>query len=129
MRVALLPFLAILACSGNKSSDETAIEECVQNANENTAFVGLFNADSPWTSIGNGYCDEIFVCADTVAAQTLSDELGAQCQAHQGLGYCNLDGEVQCILATEVLVSEQNLTDACVALTVPGIDEVTCAKY
>jgi hypothetical protein len=118
--------VAAFAC-GDSSRNESAndVEECVEHPDDR--FGGLGNAESPWAV--NSDCEEIFVCADASAAQTLNELLGVQCRVRRGAGYCNVAGEVQCILATEVVVTEQHLTDACTALTVPGIDEVVCAKF
>ena len=139
-RLTLVPLLAVLACGddsnnsrptgdGDSDSDgdgdsDSDGDECAHNEFN---YPGAFNGDSPWSE--SSYCDEIYVCVDAAAAQTLSEELGWQCQVHRGPGYCNVDGEVQCILATEVIVTEQHVADACTALTLPGIEEVFCAKF
>ena len=59
-------------------------------------------------------------------AQALGELLGLQCEPHPG--YCNGENVVECILGTDVIVTQQNVDDACTALTVPGIEIVLCAK-
>jgi hypothetical protein len=120
-RLILIPLLAVLAC--HDRSNDSAVEQC--EPTEET-FLGLFNSETPW--VVNSGCDEIFVCADPAAAQTLNELLDVQCQVHVGPDGCNGDGEVKCILATDIVVTEQHIADACTALTVPGIDEVWCPK-
>lgn len=136
---AVLPLVAALTCGDEANPDETTdLEDSAgddtgdgdgdEDACEHNAytFAGAFNGDSPWGE--SSYCDEIYVCADATAAEMLS-ELGWQCQVHKGPGYCNGEGDLQCILASEVIVTEQHVADTCTALTVPGIIEVFCSKF
>ena len=55
----LTPLFVVLACGDQDTASD--VEHCDPHGE---AFVGLFNAEEPWTSVGNSYCNEIFVCAD-----------------------------------------------------------------